>query len=101
MPHAALTPEQIALAGRIEDQLSKLTEGRQPSRRAVKRALAVVIPSIDQLIAITDEPIFDELFDRYPVMGSFMEFMSAAAIDDGLFDSDEDDYPPFRYGEAR
>jgi hypothetical protein len=96
MPHAALTPEQIALAGRIEDQLSKLTEGRQPSRRAVERALAVVIPSIDQLIAITDEPVFDELFDRYPAMGSFMEFMGAAALGDDLFDIYEDNDRSFR-----
>jgi hypothetical protein len=91
MPHAALTPEQISLAQQIEDQLSKLTEGRQPSRKAVKRALAIVIPSIDQLITITDEPVFDELYDRYPVMGSFMEFMGDAAIGDGLLDDYEDD----------
>ena len=91
MPHAALTPEQIALAGRIEDQLSKLTEGRQPSRRAVERALAVVIPAIDQLIAITDEPVFDALFERYPAMGSFMEYMSAAALGDDLLDIYDDD----------
>ena len=69
MPHAILTPEQLTLAGGIEAQLSKLVhcEGRV-SRRAIKRAMAVVAPAIGQLVAITDEAAFDALFDRYPLL---------------------------------
>ena len=93
MSHVALTPEQIALAGGIEAQLSKLIKGRSPSRKTVERALVVVVPAIDQLVAITDEAAFEELLDRCPLMDSFMEFMvfmEDTTIEDDLFDIDGD-----------
>lgn len=85
MPHAILTPEQISLAGRIEAELSKLVHGEgRVSRRAMKRLIAVVMPALDQLDAITDDAAFDALLDRCPLLDSFLDFASEAAFREGI-----------------
>ncbi|MEK1851739.1 MAG: hypothetical protein AAAC48_07580 [Phyllobacterium sp.] len=94
MSHVALTPEQITLADAIEARLSKLITGRMPSRKSVERALAVVMPAIEQLVAITGEAAFDALLDRCPLMDSFMKFMvfmEDTTFEDELFDIPGDD----------
>jgi hypothetical protein len=58
-------------------------------RKSVERALSVVMPAIDQLVAITDAAAFDALLDRCPLMNSFMEFMvfmEDSTLEDALFD---------------